>query len=115
MLQEDTLDALVRSGVETIWVGAESGAQKILDSMDKGTTVEQIYEATRLMKEKGIKVGFFIQFGYLGENQGRHRCHLKNDPGLDARRNGDFRVIPLARHEILRKSKGPAQGKTKLE
>ena len=69
MLQEDTLDALVRSGVETIWVGAESGAQKILDSMDKGTTVEQIYEATRLMKEKGIKVGFFIQFGYLGENR----------------------------------------------
>ncbi len=69
LLQEDTLDALVRSGVETIWVGAESGAQKILDSMDKGTTVEQIYEATRLMKEKGIKVGFFIQFGYLGENR----------------------------------------------
>jgi anaerobic magnesium-protoporphyrin IX monomethyl ester cyclase len=69
LLQEDTLDALVRSGVETIWVGAESGAQKILDAMDKGTTVNQIYEATRLMKGKGIKVGFFIQFGYLGENR----------------------------------------------
>jgi anaerobic magnesium-protoporphyrin IX monomethyl ester cyclase len=67
LLEEDTLDALVRSGAETIWVGAESGAQKILDSMDKGTTVSQIYEASRLMKEKGIKVGFFIQFGYLGE------------------------------------------------
>ncbi|HMG92737.1 MAG TPA: radical SAM protein [Chryseolinea sp.] len=69
LLQEDTLDALVRSGVETVWVGAESGAQKILDSMDKGTTVGQIYEATRLMKERGIKVGFFIQFGYLGETR----------------------------------------------
>ena len=69
LLQEDTLDALVRSGVETIWVGAESGSQMILDAMDKGTTVDQIYEATRLMKAKGIKVGFFIQFGYLGESR----------------------------------------------
>ena len=69
LLQEDTLDALVRSGVETVWVGAESGSQKILDAMDKGTRVEQIYQATRLMKEKGIRVGFFIQFGYLGETR----------------------------------------------
>lgn len=69
LLQEDTLDALVRSGAETIWVGAESGAQTILDAMDKGTTVDQIYEATRLMKLKGIRVGFFIQFGYLGETK----------------------------------------------
>lgn len=69
LLQEDTVDALVGSGAETIWVGAESGAQKILDAMDKGTTVNQIYEATRLMKQKGIRVGFFIQFGYLGEKK----------------------------------------------
>lgn len=77
LLQEDTLDALVSSGVDTIWVGAESGAQKILDAMDKGTTVDQIYEATRLMKQKGIKVGFFIQFGYLGENQRDIEATLK--------------------------------------
>jgi anaerobic magnesium-protoporphyrin IX monomethyl ester cyclase len=37
--------------------------------MDKGTRVDQIYEATRLMKQKGIRVGFFIQFGYLGETR----------------------------------------------
>jgi anaerobic magnesium-protoporphyrin IX monomethyl ester cyclase len=69
LLQEDTLDALARSGVDTIWVGAESGSQKILDAMDKGTKVEEIYEATRLMKQKGIRVGFFLQFGYLGETE----------------------------------------------
>lgn len=68
LLHEDTLDALVASGVETVWVGAESGSQKILDAMDKGTTVEQIYEATRKMREKGIRVAFFLQFGYLGED-----------------------------------------------
>jgi len=37
--------------------------------MDKGTQVSQIYEATQLLKEKGIKVAFFIQFGYLGETK----------------------------------------------
>jgi anaerobic magnesium-protoporphyrin IX monomethyl ester cyclase len=52
LLESDTIDALVQSGAEAIWVGAESGSQKILDAMDKGTTVEQIYTATRMMKEK---------------------------------------------------------------
>jgi anaerobic magnesium-protoporphyrin IX monomethyl ester cyclase len=69
LLEEDTLDALGESGAETIWVGAESGSQAILDAMDKGTTVEQIYTAARLMKQKGIRVAFFLQFGYLGEKQ----------------------------------------------
>ena len=69
LLQDDTLNALAQSGAETIWVGAESGSQKILDAMDKGTTVEQIYNATERMKQKGIKVGFFLQFGYLGETR----------------------------------------------
>jgi anaerobic magnesium-protoporphyrin IX monomethyl ester cyclase len=69
LLQEDTTDALAESGAETIWVGAESGSQKILDAMDKGTTVEQIYEATRLLKRKGINTAFFLQFGYPGEGK----------------------------------------------
>lgn len=69
LLQEDTLDALAESGADTIWVGAESGSQKILDAMDKGTKVEEIHEATRLMKQRGIRVAFFLQFGYLGETE----------------------------------------------
>jgi anaerobic magnesium-protoporphyrin IX monomethyl ester cyclase len=52
-----------------VWVGAESGSQKILDAMDKGTQVEQIYEATRILKSKGVRVAFFLQFGYLGETK----------------------------------------------
>ncbi len=52
LLQEDTIAALAESGAETVWVGAESGSQKILDAMDKGTTVEQIFEATQLLKKK---------------------------------------------------------------
>jgi len=69
LLKEDTIDALAESGLEEVWLGAESGSQTILDAMDKGTTVEQIYKATELLKGKNIKVAFFIQFGYLGETK----------------------------------------------
>ncbi len=69
LLQEDTITALAESGAETVWVGAESGSQKILDAMDKGTTVEQIYDATKLLKKNGIRTAFFLQFGYLGEEK----------------------------------------------
>ncbi len=69
LLKEDTIDALAESGLEEVWVGAESGSQAILDAMDKETKVEQIYEATRLLKAKNIRVAFFIQFGYLGETK----------------------------------------------
>jgi hypothetical protein len=61
-------EALKRAGCEVVWVGAESGAQKILDAMDKGTKVEQIYAAARSLHAAGIKIGFFLQFGYPSED-----------------------------------------------
>jgi radical SAM superfamily enzyme YgiQ (UPF0313 family) len=69
LLQEDTIAALAESGAETVWVGAESGSQKILDAMDKGTTVDQIYKASKLLKKNNIRPAFFLQFGYLGEEK----------------------------------------------
>ncbi|HET9430360.1 MAG TPA: radical SAM protein, partial [Chitinophagaceae bacterium] len=69
LLQEDYIRDLARAGCENIWMGAESGSQKILDAMDKGTRVEQIFEATRLLKKNGIHPSFFIQFGYPGETR----------------------------------------------
>jgi anaerobic magnesium-protoporphyrin IX monomethyl ester cyclase len=63
------VDALKRAGAQTIWMGAESGSQKILDAMDKGTRVEQIHEAARLLKAAGIRACFFLQFGYPGETR----------------------------------------------
>jgi anaerobic magnesium-protoporphyrin IX monomethyl ester cyclase len=69
LLQEDYIRDLARAGCENIWMGAESGSQKILDAMDKGTRVEQIFQATRLLKKQGIHPSFFIQFGYPGETK----------------------------------------------
>ena len=69
LLQEDYIRDLARAGCDNIWMGAESGSQKILDAMDKGTTIEQIEESTRLIRKYGMKPSFFIQFGYLGETK----------------------------------------------
>jgi len=69
LVQVNYIPSLARAGCDNAWMGAESGSQKILDAMEKGTTVEQIYEATRKLKENNISASFFIQFGYIGETK----------------------------------------------
>lgn len=63
------VEALRRAGADIVWLGAESGSQRILDAMEKGTRVEQIHEAARRLHAAGIRVGFFLQFGYPGETR----------------------------------------------
>jgi anaerobic magnesium-protoporphyrin IX monomethyl ester cyclase len=67
LVKENTVEALAAAGCDEVWIGAESGSQKVLDAMEKGTTVAQIAEATAMMKKHGIKPCFFLQFGYPGE------------------------------------------------
>ena len=61
--------ALKTAGCQIAWIGAESGSQRILDAMEKGTRVDQIAGATRLLRDAGVEVGFFLQFGYPGETR----------------------------------------------
>lgn len=67
LLEEDNIKHLANSGCTMVWMGAESGSQKILDAMDKGIKVEQIYEAAQLLKKHNIQVSLFLQLGYLTE------------------------------------------------
>ncbi len=69
LLRGTTIDDLRRAGAHTVWMGAESGAQSVLDAMKKGTTVEQIRLAAQKLHAAGIQVGFFLQFGYPGEGR----------------------------------------------
>jgi radical SAM superfamily enzyme YgiQ (UPF0313 family) len=69
LIQEDYVKDLAKAGCSNIWMGAESGSQKILDAMDKGIQVRQIFEATRLLRNNHINPSFFIQFGYPGETK----------------------------------------------
>jgi anaerobic magnesium-protoporphyrin IX monomethyl ester cyclase len=69
LMQDQYIDDLAASGLEEAWVGAESGSQKVLDAMDKGTSLEQIRTSTKLLHKKGVRVAYFLQFGYLGETK----------------------------------------------
>jgi len=67
LLKDETIQNLVEAGLDEVWMGAESGSQQVLDAMEKGTSIHQIYEASSLLKKHGVKVCLFIQYGYLGE------------------------------------------------
>jgi radical SAM superfamily enzyme YgiQ (UPF0313 family) len=67
LLEEETVRHLADSGCDTVWMGAESGSQRILDAMDKGITVEEIKKSVLLLKTHEIKPALFLQFGYLSE------------------------------------------------
>jgi len=67
MMKEEVLETLAEMGCYRIWIGAESGSQRILDSMQRGVTVEQVEWATRAAQRHGIEVGMFLMWGYDGE------------------------------------------------
>jgi anaerobic magnesium-protoporphyrin IX monomethyl ester cyclase len=67
LMTVDTVRALRRAGCAEVWLGVESGSQKILDAMDKGTRVEQIAKARENLRHEGIRACYFLQFGYQGE------------------------------------------------
>jgi anaerobic magnesium-protoporphyrin IX monomethyl ester cyclase len=64
---ERMAEALREAGCREVWIGAESGSQRVLDAMNKGTTLAEIRVARDRLKAVGIRVGFFIQLGYMGE------------------------------------------------
>lgn len=67
LMTASTVAALRSAGCEEVWMGVESGAQHVLDAMDKGSTVAQARDATQRLRDAGIRVCWFIQLGYPGE------------------------------------------------
>jgi anaerobic magnesium-protoporphyrin IX monomethyl ester cyclase len=68
LMTRPTVAALRRAGCSEVWMGAESGSQRILDAMDKGIRLEQIHQARENLRRHEIAACFFLQFGYPGED-----------------------------------------------
>ena len=67
-LQTEAAAAALRElGCYRIWIGSESGSQRILDAMQRGVSVEQVRRACKLAQAHGIQVGMFLMWGYEGE------------------------------------------------
>ena len=67
VVRHQTVADLAASGCIEVWLGVESGSQKVLDAMDKDQTVQQIRDATHQLHSAGIRVGWFLQLGYPEE------------------------------------------------
>ena len=63
-------DTLRDLGCMRVWIGSESGSQRILDSMQRGVTVEQVQSAVAMCRQNGIQTGMFLMWGYEGEEIG---------------------------------------------
>ncbi|HVZ86957.1 MAG TPA: radical SAM protein [Polyangia bacterium] len=70
LMTEENVRALARAGCAEAWLGVESGAQTVLDAMDKGITIDQVRGAVTRLRAAGIRIGFFLQFGYPEEGLG---------------------------------------------
>jgi len=69
LLENDRIQSLKKAGCRKIWLGIESGSQKILDAMQKGITVEQIRTVSPVLRESGIGQAFFLQLGFPEEKK----------------------------------------------
>jgi anaerobic magnesium-protoporphyrin IX monomethyl ester cyclase len=68
LLTRESASALKRAGCAEVWMGVESGSQKVLDAMEKGLLVEEIISAREHLRTEGIRACYFLQLGYPGEH-----------------------------------------------
>jgi radical SAM superfamily enzyme YgiQ (UPF0313 family) len=85
-LNEEVIQVLKECGCFRVWVGAESGSQRIIDAMDRRVEVSQVQEMIKSARRAGIETGTFIMLGYPGETETDIRetvTHLKeSNPDL---------------------------------
>jgi radical SAM superfamily enzyme YgiQ (UPF0313 family) len=85
-MNENVVRNLKESGCFRVWIGAESGSQKVIDLMNRRVEVQQVRDMIRLAKQYGIQAGTFIMVGYPGETKEdiyKTVQHLKeSDPDL---------------------------------
>ena len=66
-LDETTVSALAEMGCRRLWVGSESGSQRVLDAMERRTDAARVREMVHLLRRYGIESGLFIMLGYETE------------------------------------------------
>jgi anaerobic magnesium-protoporphyrin IX monomethyl ester cyclase len=91
-MNEDVIELLLQSGCFRVWIGAESGSQKIIDAMDRRVDVRQVREMIRLSRKKGLQAGTFIMLGYPGETQDDIRETIRHLTDSDP----DFYTLTIA-------------------
>ncbi|MGI0132922.1 MAG: B12-binding domain-containing radical SAM protein [Thermoplasmata archaeon] len=67
LLKPDLLGRMREAGLERVYVGVESGSQKMLDLMNRGTQLRQVERTAESLRREGIRQFWFLMLGYPGE------------------------------------------------
>lgn len=68
-MNEEVIKLLKDAGCFRVWIGAESGSQKVIDLMDRRVDIDQVREMIKLAQKYKIQAGTFIMLGYPGETE----------------------------------------------
>lgn len=68
-LSEEVVRILAEMGCFRLWIGSESGSQRVLDRMQRRTNAERVPKMVQLLQRYGIEAGMFIMLGYEGETE----------------------------------------------
>lgn len=66
-LNAKVIETLADMGCFRVWIGSESGSQRVLDAMERGVTLQEVQNAVALCRSSGIQTGMFLMWGYQGE------------------------------------------------
>lgn len=66
-MNEEVIGLLKESGCFRVWIGAESGSQKIIDAMDRRVEINNVRDMIVKVREAKMEAGTFIMLGYPGE------------------------------------------------
>ncbi len=91
-LAKETLELMKEAGCFMVAFGFESGSQEILDSIRKGTTVEENLQAAKWCHEVGIPFWGFFVIGFPEEK----KEHILQTKKLIMQANPDFVEVKLA-------------------
>jgi anaerobic magnesium-protoporphyrin IX monomethyl ester cyclase len=67
LLKPDLLHRMRAAGLARVYVGVESGSQKMLDLMNRGTRLTQVERTAEALRREGVRQFWFLMLGYPGE------------------------------------------------
>jgi len=94
-LDDELLSLMKKSGLYLISLGIESGSDRILKLMKKGTTVKKIENGIKMIRKAGIDIAGFFILGYPGETKEDIEKTIQFSCDLDLLRANFFTYLPL--------------------
>ncbi|HTT73144.1 MAG TPA: radical SAM protein [Thermoplasmata archaeon] len=67
LLKPELLHRMRAAGLARVYVGVESGSQKMLDLMNRGTKLAQVERTAEALRREGIRQYWFLMLGFPGE------------------------------------------------